>query len=66
MKTCKICGIKFEGMVCPNCSLTKVRHPNGKFIKCPKCTYQWRTTATLQKTNCPSCNIKIPNPHFKK
>ena len=37
-----------------------------KGLVCPNCSHKWDTSSKLAKVTCPSCNLKIPNPNFKK
>lgn len=35
-------------------------------IKCPNCDHEQETKSSLMKVTCSSCNLKIPNPNYKK
>jgi len=49
-KKCYVCGIEYEGEICPNCS-----------IQCRHCNHLWNYKGSLVKVTCPSCQLKTPN-----
>jgi len=34
-------------------------------IKCPKCSYEWKTKSKMVYVTCPSCRLKIKNTSIK-